>query len=480
VSDIQATDLIGGEWQDLEAAIDVINPATGDPYGKVSHPVGQAAEANATRAAEAAAAAQAGWGDRPARQRSDLLLAAVDLLSVRIDSIAEILATESGKRLPEARAEVAFSSEYLRWFAEEIRRPRGAMFTSEDSGRRQLTISRPLGAVASLTPWNFPVSIQARKLAPALAAGCTVVARVSEKAPLAVTLWIKTLHEAGLPAGVLNLVHGAPRETTSALLRHPAIRGVSFTGSTQVGSAIMAQAAERVVKPMLELGGNAPFIVLDDADLDVALAQAELAKLRNAGQSCVAANRFLVHSSVAAEFTDRLAARFDQLVIGAGTATPVPDLGPVIDADRVSALNGLIDEAIAAGAKRVTQDRELPDHGFWVAPTLLTDVPADCRMATEEVFGPAAGIFVFDTDQQAIEMANATEMGLASYVVTGSSGHAFWFAERLETGIVGINDAAPTVAFAPMGGIRQSGLGREGGSEGLAEFQEVRYIAWRP
>jgi len=289
-----ATNLIASRSGELETPLGVVDPATGRVCGQVSHAEGRAARAAAVAAADAAAAALPNWGNAPARVRSDLLLAAVDLLSTRIDEIAYILATEAGKRLPEAQAEVRFSSEYLRWFAEEIRRPRGELFTSEDNGRRQLSLRRPLGVVASLTPWNFPVSIQARKVAPALAAGCTIVARVSEKAPLAVTLWLKTLHEAGLPDGVLNLVHGDARTVTTALLEHPVVRGVSFTGSTGVGSAIMAQAAQRIVRPMLELGGNAPLIVLEDADLDAALAQAELAKHCNTGQSCVAANRFLV------------------------------------------------------------------------------------------------------------------------------------------------------------------------------------------
>lgn len=475
-----ATNLIAGRSSELEAPLDVVDPATGRVCGQVSQVQGAAAHDAAVAAADAAAGALPGWADAPARVRSDLLLGAVDLLSTRIDEIAYILATEAGKRLPEAQAEVRFSSEYLKWFAEEIRRPRGELFTSEDNGRRQLSLRRPLGVVATLTPWNFPVSIQARKVAPALAAGCTVVARVSEKAPLAVTLWLKTLHEAGLPDGVLNLVHGDARTITSALLEHSAVRGVSFTGSTGVGSAIMAQAAHRIVRPMLELGGNAPLIVLEDADLDAALNQAELAKLRNTGQSCVGANSFLVHSSVAEEFGSRLAARFDALTLGAGTADPVPDVGPVIDRDRVEAVNAIVDDAIAAGARRLTTERSLPPQGYWVAPTLLADVPRNCRLWTEEVFGPAAGIFVFDTDEEALELANATEMGLAAYVFTADPERAFTFAEQLDAGIVGINDALPTVSFTPMGGTKQSGLGREGGSEGLLEFQEVRYVAWRP
>ena len=479
-ADWTATDLIDGVDGELTSPLDVVGPATGQVCGRATHTDGEAAREQTIRAADAAAAALTDWGNAPARFRSDVLLEAVSLLSDRIDDIAYVLAVEAGKRLPEAQAEVRFSSEYLKWFAEEIRRPRGEFFTSEDNGRRQLSIRRPLGVVASLTPWNFPVSIQARKVAPALAAGCTVVARVSEKTPLAVTIWLKTLHEAGLPDGVLNLVHGDARTITATLLEHRAVRGVSFTGSTGVGSAIMAQAAARIVRPMLELGGNAPMIVHDDADLDIAVTQAELGKLRNTGQSCVGVNRFLVHRSVAEEFSARLAARFDAMTLGDGTGTPVPDVGPVIDPDRVAAVNQIVDEAVAAGGRRLTAERTLPADGFWVAPTLIADVPADCRLATEEVFGPAAGIFVFDTDAEALELANRTEMGLAAYVFTSNPARAFAFAEQIDAGIVGINDALPTVAFTPMGGTKQSGLGREGGTEGLLEFQEVRYLAWRP
>lgn len=475
-----ATDLVNGAVGALEAPLDVYDPATGRVCGQVSQPVGDRARTRATEAADAAAAAGSDWADTPARTRADLLLGAVEALGEKSEELAFMLATEAGKRLPEATGEIRAGSEYLRWFAEEIRRPRGELFTSEEGARRQLSLHRPLGVVASLTPWNFPISIQARKVAPALAAGCTVVARVSEKAPLAVTAWLNTLHEAGLPDGVLNLVHGDAQTVTDALLDHPAVRGVSFTGSTGVGSAIMARAARRIVRPMLELGGNAPFIVLDDADLDLAVAQAEVAKLRNTGQSCVGANRFLVHRDLAEEFGRRLATRFDAMSLGNGTASPVPDLGPVIDADRVAGVTSMIEEAVAAGGRRLTTERDLPAEGFWVAPTVLTDVPATCRIVTEEVFGPAAAIVVFDTDEEALTLANDTEMGLASYVFTTDAARAFTFAERLDAGIVGINDAVPTVSFTPMGGTKQSGLGREGGTEGLREFQEVRYVAWRP
>lgn len=475
-----ALHLIDGEHLDIGELSDVLDPATGSIVGQVCRVDGEGAEQLARRAADRAAAAQASWAATSPRARAAILHDAVNLLEERAEEIALTLALEAGKRLPEARGEIAGSAEYLTWFAEEIRRPRGEFYTSEDPARRQLSLHRPLGVVATLTPWNFPVSIQARKVAPALAAGNTVVARVSEKAPLAVTRWLSTLHEAGLPEGVLNIVHGSARAITGAWAAHPAVRGISFTGSTQVGSQILEQAADRIVRPMMELGGDAAFIVAEDADMETALAQAELGKLRNTGQSCVGINRFLVHRSRVEDFSQRLAARFDSLSLGPGTADPVPDLGPVIDCSRVEEVTALVDDALARGARRLTAERELPAEGTWLAPTLLADVPLEARIAREEVFGPAAAIFAFDTDDEAIALANTTEMGLASYVITEDAGRAFDYAERLETGIVGINDALPTVAFTPMGGTKQSGLGREGGTDGLREFQETTYVAWRP
>jgi len=475
-----ALHLVGGEHLDAGQLVDVTDPATGRAIGRACRVSGEEAVQLARRAAETAAAAQRAWAETSPRSRAKILHDGASLLAERAEEIALTLALEAGKRLPEARGEVAGSAEYLTWFAEEIRRPRGEYFTSEDPARRQLSMHRPLGVVATLTPWNFPVSIQARKVAPALAAGNTVVARVSEKAPLAVTRWLSTLHEAGLPDGVLNIVHGAAGTITETWTSHEAVRGVSFTGSTAVGSRVLGQAANRIVRPMMELGGDAAFIVAEDADMDIALTQAELGKLRNTGQSCIGINRFLVHRSRAEEFSERLAARFDELTIGPGTADPLPDLGPVIDTSRVQEVTALVDDAVERGARRLTAPRELPAQGTWLAPTLLADVPLDARIAREEVFGPAAAIFVVDTDEEAISLANSTEMGLASYVVTQDAGRAFRYAERLETGIVGINDALPTVAFTPMGGTKQSGLGREGGTEGLREFQETTYVAWRP
>ncbi|NDL56145.1 aldehyde dehydrogenase family protein [Phytoactinopolyspora mesophila] len=468
----QANSLIAGEWTESAGHVDVLNPVDGSVVGVVGY--GGAAEARA--AADAAAAAADQWASTPARLRGDILRRGADLIAERAEEIGVLLATEAGKRRPEAVGEVRFSAEYFRWFAEEARRPDGSVHPPEDPARRHMTIRRPAGVVASLTPWNFPCSIQARKLAPALAAGCTVVARVSEKAPLAVTEMIRCLAEAGVPDGVLNVVHGLAAEVTGAYLDHPAVRVVSFTGSTAVGRQIMAKASERVVRPLLELGGDAPFVVFEDADVDAAVEGAMLAKFRNTGQSCIAANRFLVHDAVYDEFVTGLAARIDAMVVGDGLADPVPDLAACIDDERVRAVEAMVTEAVDGGAKKVTAERELPSGAF-CAPSLLVDVPDDAALATEEIFGPAAGVFRFSSEEEALSRANNTEMGLAGYFYSRDVARMWRIGERLDVGIVGVNNPLPTVCFAPMGGTKQSGLGREGGSPGLEEFQEVRYLA---
>ncbi len=464
--------LIGGRWRDGDHETLVTNPVNASVVGSVHWSDGDAHEA-----ADAAAAAFESWSETTARQRADILTAAAGLVVARAGAIGELLAREAGKRLPEAVGEVTFSAEYLRWFGEQARRPTGDIVPHELTERRHLTLRRPSGVVASLTPWNFPCSIQARKLAPALAAGCTVVARVSEKAPLAVTELVRCLTDAGVPAGVINLVHGPSRATTEALLDHRAVRVVSFTGSTQVGSQIMARAARRIVRPLLELGGDAPFIVFDDADIDAAIEGAMIAKFRNTGQSCIAANRFFVHERVWDEFVGGFVARVDAMSIGDGLADPCPDLSALIDVDRVQAVQGLIDDALGRGAQRLTAQRPEVPRGAFIAPTLLADVPDDVAMGCEEVFGPAAAVLRFRDEDEVLRRANATEMGLAGYFYSRDIGRLWRMAERLEVGIVGANNPLPTTVFAPMGGVKQSGLGREGADLGLEEFQDVRYLA---
>lgn len=467
------TTLIGGSWNDPSGRQEVTNPADGTVVGSIGYGNGELA----TRAADAAATAFPAWSETTARSRGDLLRRAGDLLAERAEWIGTLLARESGKRRPEAVGEVLFAAEYFRWFAEQARRPAGQIIPNEASDRRHVTLRRPVGVAVCLTPWNFPVSIPARKLAPALAAGCSVVTRVSEKAPLAAVELFRVLDEAGFPAGVINLVHGPAAEVTDALLAHPAVRVVSFTGSTDVGRQIMHRAADRVVRPALELGGDAAFVVCDDADLDAAVEGAMIAKFRNNGQSCIAANRFLVHDSVYEEFVGRLVEKVDAMTVGSGWADPAPDLGPLIDHSRVRAVTALVEQAVVAGAKRLTRDFDLPAGGSYAPPVLLGEVPDDTELACSEVFGPAAGVFRFSTDEQALALANSTEMGLAAYIYSRDIGRCWQFGERLQAGIIGVNNPLPSVAYAPMGGVKQSGLGREGGEAGLEEFEETHYLA---
>lgn len=465
---------IGGEWVAPEqgGSLNVYNPLDNSVLGII----GYGGKAEAVAAVNAAEHAFPAWASTPARGRADILIRVGQLLQERAERIGLTLALETGKRLPEAVAEIRFAAEYFRWFAEQARRPVGELIPHELTHRRHLTMVHPIGVALCLTPWNFPVSIQARKVAPALAAGCTVVSRASEKAPLAVIELFRCLQDAGIPAGVANLIQGPAQETTDALLAHPAVRVVSFTGSTNVGQHIMQQAAQHIVRPLLELGGNAPFIVFEDADIDRAVEAAVIAKFRNNGQSCIAANRFLVQSSIFSRFVEKFAARIDAMRLGNPVQEPIPDLGPVIDTRRKQELEALIAEAQAAGAQCVT-NATAPAAGTFVAPALFIDVPAHVGLARQEVFGPIAGVFPFETEEEAVTRANETEMGLAAYLYTSQLERAWRVAEAIETGILGLNNALPSVAYAPMGGVKQSGLGREGSHHGLEEFQELKYLS---
>jgi succinate-semialdehyde dehydrogenase/glutarate-semialdehyde dehydrogenase len=465
---------IGGKWvaPDGNSTLAVRNPANGSVVGTI----GYGGKMEALAAVEAAQNAFPSWASSTARMRADILLKASELLHGRADQLGYLLTLESGKRLVEAVAEVHFAAEYFRWFAEQTRRPTGDLIPQEVPNRRHLTMAQPMGVALCLTPWNFPVSIQARKIAAALAAGCTTVSRASEKAPLAVIEMFRCLEEAGLPHSVANLIQGPAGETTRAMLAHPAVRVVSFTGSTEVGRQIMHSASERIIRPLLELGGNAPFIVFEDADLDRAVEGAMIAKFRNNGQSCIAANRFLVQTSIFTAFVQRLAQRINTMQVGNPVQEPLPDLGPVIDEGRQKALEALTLEAQAAGARRVTAIEAVPQEGTFVAPALFIDVPEHVGLARQEVFGPIAGVFPFETEDEAIGRANETEMGLAAYFYTRQLDRAWRVAEALEAGIIGLNSALPSVAYAPMGGVKQSGLGREGSHHGLEEFQEIKYL----
>jgi len=469
-------ELIGGEWvvPDGTARLPVDNPATGEILAELAY--GGAADAVA--AADAAESAFDGWAQRPARERGDVLRRAADLLDERKADIGRLLAADAGKRLAEAEGEVHFSAEFLRWFADVARQPAGEVLRSEQPERHLVTFTQAAGVAACLTPWNFPASIPARKIAPALAAGCTVVARASERAPLAAVALARALTDAGLPDGVLNLVHGPAAEQTGALLGHRAVRVVSFTGSTGVGQLVMRQAAERIVRPVLELGGDGAFVVFADADLDAAVAGLMIAKFRNNGQSCIAANRVFVERAVLDAFVERLGGAVGAMTVGDPTGDVDVDLGPLIAAARVDEVGALVREACDGGGRLLAPEVDLPDRGFWHRPCFVVEPPRTCGLATTEVFGPAAGVFGFDTEDEVVERANDTEMGLAGYVYTRDVGRAWRMAERLQAGIVGVNDPVPPVAFGTLGGMKQSGIGREGGRLGLEEFEEHRYVAF--
>lgn len=469
----QPTTLIDGKWGDPAGRREITNPADETVIASIGY--GGAAEAVA--AADAAAAAFGPWSAATARTRADLLAAVAHELLGDADRIGELLARESGKRLAEAVAEVRFAAEYFRWFGEQARRPTGEIMPHEVPSRRHLAVRRPSGVAVCLTPWNFPVSIPARKLAAALAAGATLVTRVSEKAPLAAVELFRCMDRAGIPAGVVNLVHGPAGELTEALLAHPAVRVVSFTGSTEVGRHIMQLASRRIVRPALELGGDAAFVVFDDADLDAAVEGAMIAKFRNNGQSCIAANRFLVHEAVYDAFVERFVARVDAMTIGDPLSGSGPDLGPLIDRTRVAAVADLADDAVRRGGRVLTRRFDLPAEGCYAAPVVVADLPDDAKLSCSEAFGPIAGVFRFASEDEALRRANATEMGLATYVYTRDLGRTDRMLAGIEAGIVGVNNPLPSAAFAPMGGVKQSGLGREGGVEGLSEFQDIHYAS---
>lgn len=471
----QASMLIDGAWTKAYSnnVVAVSNPTTGEVAGEL----GYGGKQEAVDAVQAADRAFVSWKMTPAKLRANLLLKAAQLLLEREAEIGYILAVESGKRLAEAIGEVRFSAEYFRWFAEESRRPDGHWLPQEDASKRHWTRMQPAGVVLSLTPWNFPVSIQARKLAPALAAGCTVVARASQKTPLSVVELFKCLHDAGFPNGVINLIHGSASQTTEVMMGHRAVKVVSFTGSTAVGQSIIRQSANGVQRLALELGGNAPFIVFDDANLDKAVEGAMIAKFRNNGQSCIAANRFYVQASVYDAFVSKFVARVDAMKLSDPVNDAACDLGPLIDATAKQALEENVQQALSKGARRLTREHSLPEFGSYFAPVLLGNVPLDTSFACDELFGPAAPVFKFTDEDEVIQLANDTDMGLASYLYTNRLDRSTRVTEALEYGIVGLNNALPSVAYAPMGGWKHSGLGREGARIGMEEFMEMKYIA---
>lgn len=466
---------IDGRWipASTSTTFDVHDPST----GAVIRTVADGAPADGRRALDAASAAQAAWSAHPARARGEILRRAFDILTQRSADLALLITLESGKPISEALAEVAYGAEFFRWYAEEAVRIRGQMGAAPGGDGRIWTEHFPVGPCLLITPWNFPLAMATRKIGPAIAAGCTMIVKPAEQTPLTTLALVDILVEAGVPPGVVNVVTTTQASSVvEPLMRDGRIRKVSFTGSTAVGRRLITLGAEHVLRMSMELGGNAPLIVFDDADLDVAIDGAVQAKIRNAGQACIAANRIYLQRGIAVEFTERFTARMARLHVGRGTDTGV-EIGPLIDDQAVVKVSNLVNDAVERGARCLLGGSPLPGDGHFFAPTVLTDVPSSARLHREEIFGPVAPLTVFDTEQEALELANATEFGLASYVFTTDTRRAFRLTEGLSSGMVGLNKTAISNPAAPFGGNRLSGFGREGGSAGIHEYLETKYVA---
>jgi succinate-semialdehyde dehydrogenase / glutarate-semialdehyde dehydrogenase len=466
---------IGGKWVPATGGrtFGVDDPSTGEVLCEVA----DATPEDGKAALDAAVAAQAEWAATAPRERSEILRRAFELLNARTEDLALLMTLEMGKPLAEARGEIAYAAEFFRWFSEEAVRIEGGYQVAPNGSGRFLVTRQPVGPTLLITPWNFPMAMGGRKIGPAIAAGCTMVIKPAEQTPLSMLALAAILTEAGLPAGVLNVVTTTdPAGVMEPLIRDGRARKLSFTGSTSVGRKLLEQCADKVLRTSMELGGNAPFLVFDDADLDAAVDGAMQAKMRNIGEACTAANRFYVQRGVADEFARRLTERMAALPIGRGTE-PGVIVGPLIDADAVEKVSSLVQDAADRGAKVLTGGATVDGPGNFYQATVLTDVPREARMATEEIFGPVAPISVFDTEEEAVAAANDTEYGLVSYVYTNDLKRALRVSENLEAGMIGLNQGVVSNPAAPFGGVKQSGLGREGGRVGIDEFLETKYVA---
>jgi len=466
--------LIGGHWGTGRAGVlPVIDPATEDPIAEVA----SATAEDALDAVSAAHRALPGWAATPPRVRGECLRRAYELMIADAEALAKLMVMENGKALRDARAEITYAAEFFRWFAEEAVRIDGMVTRAPAGTNRILVQHQPVGVSVLVTPWNFPAAMATRKIGPALAAGCTVVLKPAKETPLSALAVAAILAEAGVPDGVLNVLPTtSPGPVVSAMLADPRVRKLSFTGSTEVGRMLLHTAADTVTNCSMELGGNAPFLVFGDADMDAAIDGAMIAKMRNGGEACTAANRFYVHESVADEFSRKIAARLSALKVGPGLEDGT-ELGPLVNADTRTKVATLVEEAAKDGGRVVTGGRAPERRGYFYTPTVLDDVPPSAGILSEEIFGPVAPIVRFADTDEAIAMANNTEYGLVSYLYTADLRHALQVAEALESGMVGINRGVVSDPAAPFGGVKQSGLGREGGHEGLLEFTETKYIA---
>lgn len=465
---------IGGRWRDASdgAMLPVEDPAT----GRVLAHVASATVEDGRAALDAAVAAQPAWAAVAPRERGEILRRAFEAITARADEFALLMTLEMGKPVAEARGEVAYGAEFFRWFSEEAVRIHGRYAVAPNGLTRLVTTKHPVGPTLMITPWNFPLAMGTRKIGPAIAAGCTMVVKPAAQTPLTMLLLAELLRECGVPDGVLNVVTTAHAGAVmEPLIRDPRLRKLTFTGSTDIGRRLVEQSAEGLLRVSMELGGNAPFVVFEDADLDRAIDGAMLAKMRNIGEACTAANRFLVHESVATEFAERFAARMSALTVGKGTVKGV-EVGPLIDATARAGVDGLVREAVAAGARVLTGGGPVDGKGYFYAPTVLADVPSTCRICVEEIFGPVAPISTFTTEAEAIARANDTAYGLVAYLFTRDLARALRVSEALEFGMVGVNQGIVSNPAAPFGGVKASGFGREGGFEGIDEYLETKYV----
>jgi len=466
---------VGGTWREAGegGTIPVEDPSTGETLIEVA----DATVDDAKAALGAAHEAFQSFRDRPPRERGDILRRAFDLISERADDLALLMTLEMGKPVAESKAEIAYAANFFRWYSEEAVRINGRFTVNETGQGRVLTLRQPVGPCVFITPWNFPLAMGTRKIGPAIAAGCTMVVKPAKQTPLSMLMLAQILEEAGLPGGVLNVITAmSSGRTMEPLIRDPRTRKLSFTGSTEVGRTLIEQSAEQILRVSMELGGNAPFLIFEDADLDAAVEGALIAKMRNIGEACTAANRFHVAGDVAGDFARRLATRMSEMKVGRGT-DPDVKVGPLIDDDQRGKVAELVDDARSKGAEVLVGGSRIDGAGYFYEPTVLADVPEGARLLDEEIFGPVAPVRGFASEDEAIAAANDTDFGLVAYVYTQDIDRAFRVIERLETGMIGLNQGMVSNAGAPFGGVKHSGFGREGGPEGLHEYLETKYVA---
>jgi succinate-semialdehyde dehydrogenase / glutarate-semialdehyde dehydrogenase len=466
---------IGGEWRDASggATLIVEDPSTSEPLCEIADGTPE----DAMAALGAAEEAQAEWSKHPPRERGEILRRAFEKIVERTDELALLMTLEMGKALAESKAEIAYAAEFFRWFSEEAVRIEGRYAVPPAGSGRMLTMKQPVGPCLFITPWNFPMAMGTRKIGPAIAAGCTMVMKPAQQTPLSMLALAGILEESGLPGGVLNVVTSSSSGgTMGPLIADPRARKLSFTGSTEVGRTLVAQSAEQLLRVSMELGGNAPFLVFDDADVDAAVDGAMVAKMRNIGEACTAANRFHVADGVAGEFAEKLAKRMEAMKVGRGTEEGV-EVGPLIDGDQREKVADLVEDAVGKGARALVGAEKMEGAGYFYRPTVLHDIPEDATLLKEEIFGPVAPVASFDSEEAAVAAANDTEYGLVAYVYTSDLKRALRVCEGIETGMVGLNQGMVSNASAPFGGIKHSGFGREGGIEGIEEYLETKYVA---